>query len=152
MELIHTKKNGGLAALAKKLLELKKTSIEVGILKDTNYPESGASLLTVAMTQEFGSAKRGIPARKPLRGTAMFQKNEVQKRLKSMTKKCLESADVKTEANKIGAWFAGEVKRTVRAGGAVYIPNAKSTINKKGENKPLLDSGLMMRSYTWRLA
>ena len=152
MNVTHKINNGGLAGIAKKLQELKKTKIEVGILKDMSYPISGASLLTVAMTHEFGSAKRGIPARKPLRGTAELKKNEIKDKLKKMTKKCLESGDVKIEANKIGAWFASEVKRTVKAGGAVYIPNAQSTIDAKGENKPLVDTGLLMRSYTWRLA
>jgi hypothetical protein len=102
------------------------------------------------MIQEFGSAKRNIPARKPLRGTVEKQKTEIRTKLKTLTKRCLEGAKASTERGKIGAWFAGEIKKTIRAGGNPSIANAQSTILKKGEDAPLRDTGLLMESYTWQ--
>ena len=112
---------------------------------------NGTPVHKVAMSQEFGSAKRNIPKRSFLKSTAKVKKSEVTKKLKDLSKKVLAGADVSKENNKIGAWFASEVKQTIKAGGYPMIPNKANTVKAKGgNNTPLVHTGLLMKSITWQ--
>jgi len=151
MSLIHKKMNGGIEGLTKRIMKLK-GSIAVGVFDTLKYPNSGVSVLDVAMIHEFGSAKRGIPKRSFIRSTADKNKDIIKNKLKEITKKVVvDGADGSKLRGQTGVWFANEIKKTIRAGGVPFAANKKQTIKrKKGNNTPLRDSGLLMKSISWQ--
>jgi hypothetical protein len=151
MKFEHKKINGGIEGLAKRIKDLK-GHVVVGVLEDKTYPD-GTSLMTVAMTHEFGSEKQGIPQRSFLVSTLENQKSEIKKKLIDVTKKVvLEGKDGSKLRGRVASEFAGEVTKTIRSGGVPFMSNAPKTIKaKNGNDTPLRGKeGLLMKSITWQ--
>lgn len=148
----HKVFDGGLESLEKKLKKLKSTKgVQVGIFQDQKYPKTGASLIEVALVHEHGSQKQNIPKRAVLIPTALKNKKEISTKFSIAAKKVLGGSDPQIENAKIASWFSGEVKKTIREGGYPFTPNTPATIaRKKGNNTPLRESGLFMKSITWQ--
>lgn len=153
MQIVHTKNDGGLEAFTKKLEKLKKGDVAVGVFGDGTTYENGQSVLDVAIWMEFGVPSKNIPARSFIRSTTDIKKGDVKNNLKTVVKNVLKGSDKKTELNKVGRWFAGEVQKTILSGGRPVIPNAPATVKQKGgNNTPLVGKeGLLRRNITWQI-
>lgn len=139
--------------------------LEAGI-----FGEQGSDVVIYAAANEFGvpsekgtgrKAGKGntvtIPERSFLRGTydqekikiyAMIAKNKL-----NIAKKGTSYLD--RNLKRIGEYFVGKVRR--RIANKDFTPNAPSTIKQKtkgkgGETTPLVDTGRLRQSITYRLA
>ena len=153
---------------------LSKTSkaVDVGYWAGEVFEENGADLALVAYANEYGvgsqsssvsgnkllQASRGsslgrrmnfIPARSFMRSTY----DENIDKLMSLYEKFL-SQDLKARSNKalikLGAAFTTMVKKKIKSAASWAVPNAPSTIKKKGSNKPLFDKGNLLNKIDFK--
>lgn len=103
----------------------------------------------VALANEYGVPEHNVPPRpfmwRTVDGNAKKWAKMVQNELPQMKK-----MDLKTMVKRIASVAVRDMQRTIDE--LQYPPNAQSTINAKGFNNPLIDSGQMRDSVTWRLA
>jgi hypothetical protein len=116
-------------------------------MKDKHRPE-GLTVLEVAYINEFGL---GVPERSFIR--AWFDASEPENlRLAMRMLRGILSGTIALEdaLAQMGAKFAGEVQRRIAQG--IPPPNAPATIAAKGSSTPLVASGQMRQSVTWKVA
>jgi hypothetical protein len=107
-----------------------------------------ATVLEVAIFNEFGT--NSIPARSFLR--AWFDEN--REKIGTTAAKLMKSV-VKGERTRdevlelLGQWAVGQIQLRISAG--IGPPNAASTVAQKGSSKPLIDSGVLRSSVTYRV-
>lgn len=114
-------------------------------------PEKGheaepLTVLEVAYINEFGL---GVPERSFIR--AWFDAAQTQNLAlaERMLKRILKGEiDLKTALDQMGAKFAGDVQARISRG--IPPPNAPSTVAAKGSSKPLIWSGQMRQSVTFK--
>ena len=120
--------------------------------------EIGAKIVVTEKMQRFWIWKFGkritkkiirIPKRPFMRRT--FEKNlkRIKKRIDIEYNKVLEGKQTAKQAlSRIGEWYVGLIKLTIRRGG--FVPNSPLTVSEKGSTKPLVDTGEMITSTTHR--
>lgn len=101
-----------------------------------------------AMWQEYGTS-RGIPSRPFLRNTLYENEarwgNEIAPMVITMM---MNGGGSETVMSKLGERMQNDIKKTIDAGN--FAPLAASTVVRKGSSKPLVDTGDMYGSITWR--
>lgn len=120
---------------------------DAGEIHDT---DSGLTNSEVGLINEFGSETRGIPARSFLRMPLETQQDTLIQTLDTgAVKDAIEQGDTKQVYKILG--FAAEqiVKDAFNTGGfGNWKGNADSTIARKGEDRPLIETGTLQRSIT----
>lgn len=138
--------------LQKKLEELAKNSIDIGIPKEESATEDDKIfyLADIANVNNYGSYSRGIPARPFGTTTVTRYKDQITKIIATQVNGVLEkNKDVSKGFDAIGAVCAGYMKKNLTDG--EWQRNADYTIKKKGSDQPLIDTGQMRQSITWRV-
>jgi hypothetical protein len=129
--------------------------VNLGV-KHAEYP-TGEKLSDVMRWNHYGTET--IPPRPVLRIAAekIIKNPEFEKVMKAYFKNIMANPDKsehelleKELLRKIGQQSAAEAKRIIRAG-MELIDNAPSTIAKKGYNKPLFETGLMIRNIDYEV-
>jgi hypothetical protein len=120
-------------------------SVEVGFEKGATY-DDGMPVAQVAFWNEYGTRK--IPARPFFRTMLAKQANTLPKSLAKYLKETGFQGE-KT-LNIIGQKLQDELVVSIR--NWTTPPNAPYTINKKGFNKPLVDTAHMMRSVSFKVS
>lgn len=88
-----------------------------------------------------------IPERAPLRKTIDEQGGQIKAAaVRVLTDMIDGKRTLENALDTLGEFTAGQVRRTIQRG--VEPANAPSTIRQKKSSKPLVDEGLMVRSYT----
>lgn len=130
----------------KEIEKLKKLQVRVGYQQGKDfYEEEGkkVDLLDVAMFNELGTSR--TPSRPFMRDSVDDNTENITKFCKSQLKGISNGTkDAESALKAIGAMQVGLVQKTIREGN--FVPNAPSTIAKKGSDKPLIDTGLMRQS------
>ena len=130
----------------KEIEKLKKLQVRVGYQQGEDfYDEEGkkVDVLDVAMFNELGTSR--TPSRPFMRNSVDDNADKISNFCKSKLKGIAngsENAEMVLKA--IGAMQVGLVQKTIREGD--FVPNAPSTIARKGSDKPLIDTGLMRQS------
>lgn len=125
--------------------------IEVGILEskaDEADGKDGATLIDVATWAEFGTETE--PARSFLR--AFFDENQERCRtaIKILLQKVVAGTLTREQAlDQFGLWAVGQIQKRIVAG--IAPQNAPSTIEKKGSDKPLIDTGTMKSAISFKV-
>ncbi len=102
----------------------------------------------VAVANEFGTDT--IPARSFIGSTHDREQKrwwEVTKALK--IKVLLLTVSIPKALGLLGEIIKKDIQATIRKGGEPYVPNAPSTIAKKGSTNPLIDTGQMVNGVTY---
>lgn len=118
--------------------------IDVGFFSTAKYPD-GTFVSQVANQHEFGI---GVPERPFIRNAIKNAEDGVSELMEGHLKTQSRQADRRI-ADTVGAHVAGEIQREI-----VRLrepPNAPSTIARKGSSNPLVDTGVMRQSVTWRV-
>lgn len=130
--------------------EVRNKSVDVGFFDTARY-QNGAYVADIAVIQEFGSQSGKIPAR-PFVEFAMVKARKQVARIYED----LYSAPVDSLHSLIGEVVKGEIQNSIVSG--PWRPNAPSTQlakarkgNTGGSPKPLIDTGHMRQSVTWKL-
>lgn len=126
--------------------KLDKMQVDVGFQEGATY-ENGISVAQVAAWNEYGTTR--MPARPFIRTTFSRDRDKIQNYLSAEVKKMIETGDIDAEAtfNRIGAYSKSLVQKNIREG--PWVPNAPSTIRKKGSSRPLIDTGQMRQSVQY---
>lgn len=128
----------GLDAALQKLLETKAMHVRAGALAGATYPD-GTTVASVLRDNEFGGPE--TPPRAPLRRT-IAERSGVWK---IGFAKLMETNTPEVALQKLGVQMVTDIQGTIKAIGAEG-GNSEATIERKGFDKPLMDSGHMMRS------
>ena len=119
--------------------------IEVGFYSTAKYPD-GTPVPAVAAFNEFGT--KNIPERPFFRLSIPHIERDGLAYLKSVVDP--ETMVItRRMANKLGLIGQKEIRRSITA--LKSPPNAPRTISLKGSSNPLLDTGFMRQSVTWKV-
>lgn len=133
-------KDQGWDALYKRFMAASKHPVvlSVGIHEeDDELYEDGESVCDVAEAHEFGI---GVPRRSWLSDWA-DENEERNKRLVSQMSDAIVrgKVDIEDAMDRLGLKFVGDIQRRIRKG--IPPENAPSTIERKGSDTPLIDTG-----------
>jgi len=119
---------------------------KVGWPEDATYPD-GKSVAEVAIGNEFGIPEKHIPARPFFRmGNANFKKEGAKFLLKRL--KGNKSGTVTARINsQLAQFHVNTVQKSIHD--LKEPPNSPTTIEMKGSDDPLIDTGLMVRSLNY---
>lgn len=130
----------------KEIEKLKKLQVRVGYQEGKEFYDEGSTkvdLLDVVMFNELGTSK--TPSRPFMRDSVDDNYEKIMSFCRGKLQELANgSTDTEKMLNAIGAMQVGLVQETIRSGN--FVPNAPSTIRRKGSDKPLIDSGLMRQS------
>lgn len=120
--------------------------VKVGFLKGATYPD-GQSVAQVAAWNEWGNPAKGRPPRPFFRNMVQKESPEWGKRLSA----CLQRTgfDVDKALGMMGEDISGALRESITSFTTPGL--APSTIARKGFDKPLVDTGHMLRSVSWEL-
>lgn len=128
------------------------TQVKVG------FP-SGSANVDKAIYNEFGTrgGRSGggwggpIPERPFMRNAMRQNQIKYVSIMRSLAKNMIEGGggSIKTILAKLGALAAGDIQGEIRA--LTSPPNSPVTIALKGSSKPLIDTGEMLQSVTWKI-
>ena len=108
----------------------------------------GLQVAEYAAWNEFGT--RNIPARPFMRN---YVDNNTDRLIRFMangvTQVALGNATTSGLLNALGLEMQNGIKKSINGGD--FAPNAPYTVQKKGSNKPLIDTGVMLNSVTYAI-
>lgn len=138
----------GITNLAKRLQNLARTEVKVGVFDNAKYPD-GVSVAQVAAYNEYGT--RFHPERPFMAET--FADSGVRAKIVAIIKQAVISAMKGKGASRriletLGRYAADQVKMTIQS---YPGSNSPSTIARKGFDRPLYESGLMLESMTFKI-
>lgn len=142
------------AHLEKAIEQLKKKVLKVGWFDTSKYAD-GTPVAYVAVVQEMGDPKSGIPSRPFMRPTAKTKKEEWKKTLAAGSRKVVRGElDTVTMLDSFGGVAAGDIATAISK--VDSPPLAASTIAARKRKrkspgvsvKPLVDTGLMIQSVS----
>lgn len=149
------KKGPGLAKIAEIFREIRGRQVRVGVLGDAEHGglhQEGEELTVqeYAAVNEYGSDDGMIPPRSFLRSTF----DEQRERLVEVGGKLIGAVfdgkmDVDRALGLLGADLASKVKEKITSN--VPPPNRPRTVEKKGSDRTLIDTGRMLNSITWSI-
>lgn len=118
--------------------------VRVGIVKSGTY-DDGTQVAEAAFYNEYGTAH--IPPRPFFRNTVAEHKSEWPRQMVEALKE--NQFDVPKSLAQMGMGVRDQVVATIQ--GFNDPPNAKSTVKKKGFDKPLIDTGTLWRSIDYEV-
>lgn len=121
--------------------------IEVGFFATARY-QTGVPVPLVAAVNEFGSKKAGVPERPFFRQALVGIERELRPIIVGNINPRTMTLDHQT-AGLIGQAASDRVKRSIAT--LKTPPNAPSTIARKGSSNPLVDSGKLRQSASYRV-
>lgn len=133
--------------------------VKIGVLSnaagETKVPGSDMDLIGLAAIHEFGTPARpwagfaGIPPRPFIRATFDANRAEVGKKVRALAVAFLKGQiSLNRGLNMLGHWGVGAVHRYVEQGSNL-LPNAPSTIERKGSSRPLIDTKQLINGVTY---
>jgi len=144
---------GGLAALDKKLklLGARKAYVKVGLLGSKDSRDGG-ELTNPALgsIHEYGTSK--IPARPFIMPPFMAEREAnvaiLTRGYRAALAKNEPDAFIRV-LRALGQKMVAGIKRYVTAGDSPLAPNAPETVRRKGSDRPLVDTGQLIRSVDY---
>lgn len=161
-----------LKALQARLAEQAKNKVYVGLLAEDgaqpktvveylsavqnfNAQEAAGepkTLLEVAVINEFG--REGVPKRSFLRGWVDQNRKQIRDQIVKtlvldVKQSGLENLMLTRTLGLIGAWGQGQIQEFIS--NRIPPPNAPYTIEKKGSDVPLIDTGQLRSAISWKV-
>ena len=124
---------------------LAKRDIHVGFKRGVGVYEDGTDVVDVAMYNEYGTSR--IPSRPFMRQSFEQHKTEYILECERIYTKMIKGQKIQGDIKKFGYKVKDDIYREINLG--AFVPNAPSTIHKKGFNKPLYETGLLGKSIVY---
>lgn len=115
--------------------------VRVGFLEGATYPD-GTSVALVAAVQNFGSMARGIPPRPFFSNMIRDKSPDWGDKLANIMR--LNGYDARRSLELMGQGIAGQLRQSIVDTNAP--PLSEKTIARKGFEKPLIDTGVMLQA------
>lgn len=140
-------------ALGSKVFEALKNlddqNVAVGVFESAKY-EDGTPVAGVAAVQEFGSPQNGIPPRPFMRTTVDDKESDWSDIIARAAKAVMRGDEtIESALEKVGIQAAGDIRKTISSITSPALSAA--TIKKKGSEKPLIESGILLNSITHKV-
>lgn len=119
--------------------------IHVGFQRGQHKYEDGTDVVDVAMFNEYGTSK--IPSRPFMRQSFERHKTEYVLECENIYNMMFNGGNVQRAIRKFGEKVKQDIVDEIERG--EFVPNAPSTVRKKGFNKPLYETGLMEKSLSY---
>lgn len=119
----------------------KHMTLKVGFLAQATYP-NGTPVAMIAAIQEFGAPKAGIPPRPFFRNMIAKYSSEWPKGFATQLRET--KYDVHLTFERVGQAIAGQLRQSIVDTNEPALKPA--TIKRKGFDKPLVDTGVMLNS------
>lgn len=136
--------------LEKKIKDVKKREVAIGVMQNSGAYEYGLSIVEVARVHEFGSITKNIPARSFLRVPFYEKEKQVDNLIFRGYKMMVEKNETVDKALDLIGLGARDISV-----GAFRDNNWQelkpSTIKAKGSSTPLIDTGNLRQSITWEV-
>lgn len=127
--------------------------VRVGVIgsdAEQQHPDSGLTVAEIALIHEYGSDAAGVPARS-------FIGRTFDKRSRLITSMIAQAASnvihhqssMVPELEKMGRRLAAEIRQTILSGVSPEL--AQATIDKKGHDHPLIDSGVLVDAISYKV-
>ena len=120
--------------------------IRVGVLSQESYG-GGLTVQDVATFHEFGTIH--APQRSFIRSTYDANIPALTEMVGDAAAKVLAGSDMKKEGGLIGLWLQAKIQKRITD--RIPPPLAQSTIDAKGSDVPLIDTGRLRRSITFEV-
>lgn len=134
------------------LIRMKQNKGKVGWLESNQYPD-GTPVAYVAIIQEMGSPKNGIPPRPFFRPTIAAKSNTWRNQFKSGCKAILAGNETaSTVMEKVVAGAAGDVRKTISTIRApeLSVATIQRRLSRNNTSaKPLIDTGHLLKTLTY---
>jgi len=130
--------------LARKINQPK--TLRVGFLEGAKYPD-GTSVAMVAAIQNYGAPSRGIPPRPFFSNMVAEKSPEWPAAIAGLLKST--NYDVDATLTQTGEAIKGQLQDSINNGS--YAPLKQSTIDRKGFDKPLIDTAHMLNSIDYEI-
>ena len=127
-----------------KLLDLE---VHVGFQSGDATYENGADICEIAAYNEFGGSDR--PARPFMKQSFENHEAELKSGCEMVNKAIASGSTAEAALVKLGVAAKGLVQEEIVNGG--FEPNAPSTIERKGSETPLIDTGTMRGSVNYQI-
>ena len=122
-------------------------TLKVGFPEGSGGYEDGVTYAQVAAYNELGTST--IPSR-PFMKQSWENHPDVVEGICAQAKAVLDGGgDAQTVLNMIGTGLKGLMQQEIVSGN--FVPNAPSTIRKKGSATPLVDTGAMRQSVQYKI-
>ena len=130
--------------------ELDGLQLKVGVNDDAGNEPSGEPVASVAAYMEFGTEK--IPPRPFMRKTIDENARVVDTKMAGYLRAIYAGqVSSRTAVIQLGRWFADQIRETIDDSTSWAVPNSPNTVQRKGFQHPLIDSGTLRGSITSRL-
>ncbi len=146
-----TDRDRGFKALVKNMAkQSRKPTVDVGVLAEEDSRDDAFGNVQLGTVHEFGSGNGHIPERSWLRATI----EENRERYRALERK-LAAAVLRgklapeTALGRLGAKIVGDIQTRIAAG--IDPELEESTKERKGSDKPLIDTGQLRQSITWEV-
>ena len=138
----------GADALVKTVTERAGRVVDVGIIgSGADAPADGGGL-TVGQLAEWHEFGVGVPQRSFLRAWADADRAKIDDTIRKLMRKVIKGDLTKDQAlAQFGAWAQGQAQAFISAG-RVTPPLHPATIDRKGSDVPLIDTGQLRSSIT----
>lgn len=121
--------------------------VKCGVFADSGTYPNGMTVVDVAIANEFGTDK--IPERPFMRISARKMRPQLVKLAHRTFERVLAGTlSVDNAMDVIGAFGVKEIRATITRG--VPPPNSPITIIRKGSSTPLVDTGQLRQSITYK--
>lgn len=121
-------------------------TLRVGFLEGGTYPD-GTSIPMVAAIQNFGAPAAGIPPRPFFSNVVAAGRKKWGTSLLKILK--ANDYDAKRSLELMGDGIKGEIVNSINNGS--YIPLKPATVKRKGFDKPLIDTAVMVNSVNFEV-
>lgn len=125
---------------------------KVGFPHESNpvHKDAHIKVAELAVVHEYGSVKRGIPARPFMRETGKRERKTARKLFGALHRLMVNGGITKRQMmGRLGVWYSSEMKETItQHGHALFIPLKRATVVRKGSDRPLLDTAGMKNAIT----
>ena len=125
--------------------ELKSKKVFVGFQSGGAEEDNGTDVVDVAAYNELGTSR--IPSRPFIRDSVDKHRDKISSVCKSQVRRIVTGAITEDCLKKIGIFGVSLIQEEITKGS--FVPNAESTIRKKGSSKPLIDTGRMRQSVIY---
>lgn len=136
----------GLKRIIRDLEDLCEYELKVGVQGDSGTSSNDANIVDVAVWNEFGTEH--IPQRPFLRDTCE-EKDDWGDKKANIWNSVIDGLNPRTAMEILGQQAKGDIQEKIGSGD--FTPNAPSTIKKKGSSTPLIDTGQLRQSITFKL-
>lgn len=144
-----TREDGKVSLEALKRRFIGKRSVKIGFPQGPTEKD-GTPVAMIAAVHEFGVPSKGIPERSFLR-SSIAENMPKYLRLNRANLLRIMHGKISPDAalSLLGEMAAGDAKKMIRNGN--FVPLSPATIRAKGSDKPLIDTGTMLQTLTYKV-